>query len=249
MSCPSPTYRILNHGDGSPSVIYVVDSVEHPFDIASTAEGLSSTVVSIPIANWNDALTPWPAPGFYDDEPWFGGRGSETLEELTCRTIPAIEAKLDIESDTESPSSPLPSKESRAIKRAICGYSLGGLFALYAFVSDSRFDACASISGSLWYQGWMDYIREKTGCAPSKPADVNRFDGRARYAFLSVGKKECKSGLPLFRCVEDNMHESADLLRAAGCQVDTVVGPGNHMQHIPERFKAVLGALDAFCAM
>ena len=246
MSRPSPTYRILNRGDGSPSIIYVVDSVEHPFDIASIAEGLSSAVVSIPIANWNDTLTPWPAPGFYDDEPWFGGHGGETLEELTCRTIPAIEAELDIESDTESPRSLLPRKGSRIIKRAICGYSLGGLFALYAFVNDSRFDACASISGSLWYQGWMHYIRKKTECVASSKSVVNRFDGRGRYAFLSVGKKECKSGLPLFRCVEDNMHASADLLRAAGCQVDTVVGPGNHMQHIPERFSTALGALDAF---
>lgn len=242
----SQTYRILNRGDGSPSVIYVIDSVEHPFDIVSIAEGLSSMVVSIPIANWNDALTPWPAPGFYDDEPWFGGCGNETLEELARHTITAIEAELGIAPDIESPRSPLPRKESRAVKRAICGYSLGGLFALYAFVNDSRFDACASISGSLWYQGWMDYIRDKAGCGPSKSTDVNRFDGRERYAFLSVGKKECKSGLSLFRCVEDNMHASAGLLRAAGCQVDTAIGPGNHMQHIPERFKAALGALDAF---
>lgn len=248
MSCLSPTYRILNRSDGSPSIIYVIDSVEHPFDIAPIAEGLSSTVVSIPVGNWNDALTPWPAPGFYDDEPWFGGHGDETLEELTCRTIPAIEAELGIVPDVESPRSPLPCKESRAIKRAICGYSLGGLFALYAFVNDSRFDACASISGSLWYQGWMNYISEKTECAASSKSVVNRFDGRGRYAFLSVGKKECKSGLPLFRCVETNMHASADLLRDADCQVDTAVGPGNHMQHIPERFRTALGALDAFCA-
>ena len=249
MAIALPTYRILNRGDGSPSIIYVIDSTEHPFDIGSIAEGLSSTVVSIPVDNWNDALTPWPAPGFYDDEPWFGGHGSETLEALACRTIPAIEAELGIAPDTESPRSLLPCKENKTVKRAICGYSLGGLFALYAFVNDSRFDACASISGSLWYQGWMDYIREKTECvASSKPAEVNRFDGRGRYAFLSVGKKEYKSGLPLFRCVEDNMHASADLLRTAGCQVDETVGPGNHMQHISERFEEALRALDAFCS-
>ena len=246
MAIALPTYRILNRGDGSPSVIYVIDSVEHPFDIASIAEGLSSAVVSVPIANWNDALTPWPAPGFYDDEPWFGGHGDATLEELTRRTIPAIEAELGIAPDIESLCSPLPCKGSRAVKRAICGYSLGGLFALYAFVNDSRFDACASISGSLWYQCWMDYIREKTECVASSNSAVNRFDERGRYAFLSVGKKEGKSGLPLFRCVEDNMHASADLLRAAGCQVDTAVSPGNHMQHIPKRFEAALTAVDGF---
>ena len=233
----------------SSSIIYVVNSAEHPFDIEKASVKCASTVISIPIADWNNALTPWPAPGFYENEPWFGGHGRETLEELTRRIIPAIEARLGAAPGIENPRLPHLRKESDSIKRAICGYSLGGLFALYAFANDTRFDACASISGSLWYQGWMNYLNEKTeGIAPSTPVAADRFDGRGRYAFLSVGKKECKSGLPLFRCVEDNMHASADLLRAAGCQVDTAVGPGNHMQHIPERFEAALRALDAFCS-
>lgn len=299
----SATYRVLNAVKEPASVIYVIDSVEHPFDIAQAADGCASMVVSIPIANWNDALTPWPAPGFYENEPWFGGHGHETLRELTEQVIPAIEAELGIASYVESfrkersgapfvtsslsqsafeatavkntphsirtdANSPHPRKGGGAIKRAICGYSLGGLFALYAFVNDERFDACASISGSLWYQGWMGYLREAMGdpngetggeqrfdaceqCAippiSNDAASGNcRFDGRGRYAFLSVGKKECKPGLPLFRCVEDSMHASAELLHAAGCRVYTSVGPGNHMQHIPERFDEALKAVDTF---
>ena len=299
----SATYRVLNAVKEPASVIYVIDSVEHPFDIAQAADGCASTVVSLAIDNWNDALTPWPAPGFYEDELWFGGHGCETLRELTERVIPAIEAEVgvapyaesfhkerngtpfvtgslsqstaeatavddtprDTRTDANSPSS---RKESGAIRRAICGYSLGGLFALYAFVNDEHFDACASISGSLWYQGWMGYLRGMMGspngeagseqhfvaCEQCAIPPVNndaasgnyRFNGQGRYAFLSIGKKERKSGLPLFRCVEDNMHASVELLRAAGCQVYTSVGPGNHMQHIPERFDEALKAVDTF---
>ena len=78
----------------SSSIIYVVNSAEHPFDIEKASVKCASTVISIPIADWNNALTPWPAPGFYENEPWFGGHGRETLEELTRRVIPAIEARL-----------------------------------------------------------------------------------------------------------------------------------------------------------
>ena len=225
----------------------MIDSAEHPFDIAQTAYGRASTVVAIPIANWNDALTPWPAPGFYEDEPWFGGHGDETLKNLLNHTIPKIEAELGMCRTTAQPA--LHNDNAGSIRRAICGYSLGGLFALYAFVNDARFDACASISGSLWYQGWMDHLRETTEkLVSSGSVDPDRPGKQDRYAFLSVGTKECKSGLPLFRCVEDNMHASADLLRAVGCRVDAIVGPGNHMQHIPERFEAALAELDEFLA-
>lgn len=203
-------------------VIYVIDSAEHPFDIAACASAIASTVVSIPVRDWNAALTPWPAAGFYESDPWFEGRGGQTLESLCAHVIPAIESELDI-----APK-----------KRAVCGYSLGGLFALYAFVGRPAFDACACISGSLWYEGWMAYLR---GLDLKDNERVMR-----GFAFFSVGKKERKSGLPLFRCVEENMGECARILEACGCRTNVVVGPGNHMQHIPERFGAALSALDEF---
>lgn len=206
--------------DATAPVIYAIDSSEHPFDISDAAGACASAVIPIPLDDWNDALTPWPAPGFYEDEPWFGGHSPQTLARLAEQVIPSLERERGL----------------RPAKRALCGYSLGGLFALYAFLNDTRFDACACISGSLWYQGWMDYVR-----------GVDR-DLAGRFAFLSVGKKERRSGLPLFRCVEDNMNACANLLRTHGCEVDVVIGPGNHMQHIPERFYAALTAVDAFLA-
>ena len=49
----------------------------------------------------------------------------------------------------------------------IAGYSLAGLFALWAAWNSGYFRRVASVSGSLWYPGFTDYIRNnepKSGC-------------------------------------------------------------------------------------
>lgn len=192
-------------------MIYVIDSPEHPLDVAAAAEGLRSRVASVPIADWGDALTPWPAPALRPGEKDFGGRADETLASL-AETF-----------------------DQASGSHAICGYSLGGLFALYAFVREPRLAACACLSGSVWYEGWVDWLRES---AP---------DCAGRYAYFSVAKKEKRAGLP-FRHVEEDLAACVEILRAHGCAVDVALGPGNHMQHVTERLAAGLTALDAFLA-
>ena len=192
-------------------LIYIIDSPEHPLDVATAAEGLRSHVASVPVADWADALTPWPAPALRPGEKDFGGRADETLASLA--------AALD--------KAPGP--------HAICGYSLGGLFALYAFVREPRLAACACLSGSVWYEGWVDWLRE------------NAPDCAGRYAYFSVGKKEKRAGLP-FRHVEEDLAACAEILRAHGCRVGVTLGPGSHMQHVTERLAVGLAALDAFLA-
>lgn len=208
-------------GDGAP-VIYVIDMPEHPFDVAAAADGVRAMVVRVPVRDWNDSLTPWPAVGVRPGAEDFGGKATETLAELTGTVIPAVEVAHGL-----SPA-----------RRAICGYSLGGLFALYAFTREpSTFSACACLSGSVWYEGWVDYLRQH---APN---------GAGRYAYLSIGRKERRAGPPIMRSVQDDLEACADMLRGSGCAVDLVVGPGNHMQHHTERLAAGLKALDAQLAI
>lgn len=196
-------------------VIYVIDSPEHPFDVRSVQD-LATTIVTVPIADWRDALTPWAAAGIYREEPPFGGHAARTLAKLCGETIPALEAEMSIQPHA----------------RAICGYSLGGLFALYALTHSDTFRACACLSGSVWYEGWVEYLRE---------LDV---DLRDSFAFLSVGTKEKRAARPLLRTVERNMEECARILERDGCTVRYQTSPGGHMQHVAGRFEAGLRALD-----
>ena len=199
-------------------IIYVIDSPEHPFDTELLARKRWSTIVTLPVANWNDALTPWPATGIYRGEPPFGGQALETLAELLVDVIPSLEASQGL-----SPAA-----------RAICGYSLGGLFALYALTHCDTFAACACLSGSVWYEGWVEHLREL-------PLDLT-----GRFAYLSLGTKERKAARPILKTVQDRMEECARILQERGCAVEYRTGPGNHMQHVSERLDVGLSALDAF---
>ena len=204
-------------GAGAP-VIYVIDSPEHPFDAATLARSRRSTIVDVPVLSWGDALTPWPAAGIYRGEPDFGGRAADTLEELLSEVIPAIEATHGLSPAT----------------RAICGYSLGGLFALYALTHSSSFGACACLSGSVWYEGWVEHLREL-------PLDLS-----GSFAYLSLGTKERRAARPILKTVQERMETCARILREHGCEVEYHTSPGNHLQHIPERLDAGLCALDEF---
>ena len=213
---------LLGTGGLEAPVVYVVDLPEHPFDVVTAAAGLHATVVRVPVRKWNDSLTPWSAPGLRPDAPAFGGHADETLVELTGAVIPEMECAHGL----------------APARRAICGYSLGGLFSLYAFVREgSPFAACACLSGSVWYEGWVDYLRRT--CP----------DSAGRYVYFSIGKKERRAGAPIMRTVQDDLEACAAVLRERGCAVDLVVGPGNHMQHHTERLAAGLKALDVHLAV
>ena len=69
------------------------------------------------------------------------------------------------------------------------GYSLGGLFALWTTTKTPIFDAVAACSPSLWMQGWKEYYEAH----PSK----------AKYIYMSLGKKEEKTNKMPFKLVGD----------------------------------------------
>ena len=208
----------LGDGGTDAPAIYVIDAPEHPFDMVSLARGRVSTIVRIPVSEWRQNLTPWPAEALYRGEPDFGGEAAATLGELIGETIPGIEARDGL----------VP------IARGVCGYSLGGLFALYALTHTSVFSACGCVSGSVWYEGWVDHLRE-----------LDR-DLAGTFAYLSLGTKERRAARPLLKAVQDRMEDCAAILTAKGCVVDYRTGPGNHLQHIHRRVDTALGALDSF---
>lgn len=127
---------IAGSGGAHAPLICVIDLPEHPFPIEAAATGMVANVARIPVHDWDDALTPWKAEGLRPGQT-FGGHAAATAAELTGVVIPKLTAREGISPE----------------KLAICGYSLGGLFALWAFVNDARFAACACLSGSVWYPG------------------------------------------------------------------------------------------------
>ncbi len=116
-------------------------------------------------AEWNSADSPWPAPPLTREGEEFAGRASETGRFLWEEYLPFVCGRF-------------PASERRE-NRAVAGYSLGGLGALYLFLETGEFAGAASCSGSLWYPGWCKYMEksyfaERAGVCISFPGRAER---------------------------------------------------------------------------
>lgn len=116
-------------------------------DLSEGLEMLSdkhcASIVVINDVNWNDDLTPWPAEGVFKKAKPFGGQAAAFLDKLTREIIPEAEKHLSIEKP----------------ERTILGVSLSGLFAVWSAFNTDAFTNIISISGSLWYDGFVDWMK------------------------------------------------------------------------------------------
>ncbi len=171
-------------------------------DDTETAEKLlpllpDCSLLAFPAPDWDRDLSPWPAPGLGKGRESFGGEGEAFLRALTA-AVKEAEAAL--------PSPP-------RIK-GLLGYSLAGLFALWAGTRTADYALLASVSGSLWYDGWCEYLAEHP-C-------------RAGRVYLSLGEKEPKARNPRMGRVGACAERTAELLRVSGAETVLEWNPGGH---------------------
>lgn len=110
------------------------------------SEKYGVSVVVVGDVDWNDDLTPWPAEGVFRKAKPFGGKAALFLNKLTHDIIPDVEKRLGIEN----------------AERTILGVSLSGLFSVWSMFETDAFTNIISISGSLWYDGFVDWMEEQT---------------------------------------------------------------------------------------
>ena len=96
--------------------------------------------------NRTDDYTPWPLQASETMPMDFEGKAEEHLSFISTHVIPFCESEYGLASSAE--------------KRVIGGYSLGGLFSLYAAVNTDLFGTVLSCSSSLWYPDFLDYLKE-----------------------------------------------------------------------------------------
>ena len=168
------------------------------------------TLVAISGLDWNHDMAPWEIlPISKNDTPCTGGADGY-LQQLLDQILPQAEQQI-----LGTPS-----------WRGIAGYSLGGLFAVYALSRTEVFSRAASMSGSLWFPG----IREYLFSHPLK--------AKPRRVYFSLGCKEAKTRNSYLKTVQQNTQEIYRYYLSQG--IDTVfeLNPGNHFVHAPERIAA-----------
>lgn len=178
-------------GDGA-MVVYLPLTPDRAAELQTLLPAPRPTLVALHELDWNGALSPWPAQRVFRGGEDFSGGAPAFLQELTECIIPAVEQGVPRH-------------------RMIAGYSMGGLFALYAALNTDCFDLAASVSGSLWFDGFVDY-------ALQRPC-------RAARVYLSLGDKEKHTRNPRMAAIEDCTRAVAQHLRTP-----VEMNPGGHFQ-------------------
>ncbi len=164
---------------------------------------------------WEKDMAPWECPAVFKGEPPFSGGADAYLKTLVDEILPEA---LRI----------LPSPPSSF---CIAGYSLAGLFSLYAMYQTDRFSRCASCSGSMWFPGFSEY-------AESHP--TKRTPDRL---YFSLGDKEPRTRNPLMQTVGEKTEELVRHYRGQGIDTTFEWNPGNHFKDPELRIAKGIAAL------
>lgn len=167
-------------------------------------------LLSIQPKNWNDDFTPWPAAAFRKGEDPPHGMADAYLSRLTNEIKPYMDNHYRTKPEPEH--------------TALFGYSLGGLTAVYAIYKTDIFGVVGSLSGSLWFDDFCEFMGRK------KPL---RTDLRI---YLSLGKKESRSKNPRMGRVAECTERAMEILRGQSNKVFFEWNEGGHFHDIEARF-------------
>ena len=207
------TISIFPCSESESPVIYLntfLDEGQKVYEAAQAAGCPPFTLVAISDLEWNHDMVPWDSPpAFKNAEPCTGG-ADDYLRLLTEEIIPTAEKGI----------------AGVPCWRGIAGYSLAGLFALYAIYQTDLFSRVGSISGSLWFPGMKEYIfSHEPTCWPG-------------CMYFSLGDKESKTRNQVLRNVRQNTEEIQSYCAARGMDTVFQLNPGNHYNHAAERTAA-----------
>lgn len=175
-------------------------------DVRAKLNGRAA-LAALTIDDWNAELSPWPAPGLRASEPFSGG-ARMTFDRLMAR-LPDLRSQARAE---------LGATPARTL---LVGYSLAGLCALWTAAHTDLFQGAGSVSGSLWYDGFVEYMAEH-------PPQV-------QSVYLSLGSAEPRARNPRLARVGECTQALRDQLAGRGYDVTFDWNPGNHFNDVSGR--------------
>lgn len=188
----SPLIILNNYAGDGKSVMEVVGELEEK----------DFNLLCVGNLNWNHDMTPWYCPPTSpQDTPCTGG-ADEYLRLLLNDILPECLRRVN----------GTPSHIS------IAGYSLAGLFALYALYQTDVFERAASISGSLWFPDFKEYVFS------------HEMKRKPEKLYLSLGDKEAKTRNRYLKAVQENTETIAAHFREEEIDVTLEMNPGNHFK-------------------
>ena len=190
-------------------VVYANMYSEAELDVLRECEKLACKpfhLVSVTELRWDEELSPWQHGSVVSQSDHFTGEAEQYARFLTEKIIPSAEEIL-----------PKPRF------RVIAGYSMGGLFALYAPYITEAFSRAVSASGSVWYPGFVEYVK------------AHDFMHAPDAIYLSLGDKESRTKNQYLSRTENCMNELYSIYQSKGIDSVFELNQGNHFRDVPYR--------------
>lgn len=187
-----PLVVLSSYAEAGPDILAACrDAGAAPFALASVSD-----------LRWDEDLSPWPHAPVVSGDDHFTGGASEYCAFLLGEALPFAERELG--------------KPSYLV---LGGYSMGGLFALYAPYLTDAFSKLVCASGSVWYPGFTEYARSHS------------FKRNPEAIYLSLGDAETRSRNPLLRTTRNAMEELEAYYRSLGIASVFELNRGGHYEH------------------
>lgn len=152
--------------------------------------------------DWNDDLSPYFAKSIFKNAPDFKGEADKFLDYLTTDLIRKVCYDENINSSYF----------------ILVGYSMAGLFSIYSLYKTDCFKKIGSVSGSLWYPGFVDFINR------------NKITKKIFTLYMSLGDKEKHTKNIYMKKVEENTSKIFNLIKQEFINAKFEFNPGNHFQ-------------------
>lgn len=194
--------RLFGKAAAPKRLIWMADqneSAEEGYELISRLAGdRPFLLTSVPVHDWFRELSPWPAPPVFGGKA-FGSGAADTLDFLLRCVLPVMNDIGGIPDHT-----------------FLGGYSLAGLFALWAGYESGAFAGVAGVSPSVWFPGWEDYTARRTP--------------KAHAVYLSLGDREERTRNPVMARVGDCIRRQRQALESQGVPSILEWNEGNHFR-------------------
>lgn len=200
-------YIINTYGNPDADILLIQTADDHDMEVIekeiSYIRELSGNrdfcLIAVKVDDWNKDLSPWPEPAVFGDED-FGEGAPETLKFLLENVL--------VPDDLET---------TAGRRIYLGGYSLAGLFALWAGCQTDAFDGIAAASPSVWFPGFAEYLRNNIP--------------QTKAVYLSLGDREERTRHPLMSQVGNAIRSTYEFLKESGMDCVLEWNKGNHFKN------------------
>ena len=192
--------QIYEYGSPDSSIvliepIHVPEGMDQEASLIRKLAGRDFHLLAVRV-DWFQDLSPWPSPAVAGNIP-FGDGAEETLKNILKLT------------------------GTTGKKYILGGYSMGGLFALWAACRTDTFSAVAAASPSVWFPGFTEFMTSS-----------GIHTGRV---YLSLGDREEKTRNPVMAAVGTRLREIYAWLQSQAIPCCLEWNKGNHFVNLEER--------------